>query len=66
MSASFPLWQVGQGVILKKSHPCGDQRWTIYKLGMDLGLRCQRCGQCIKLARRQFEPAVDREMVHQR
>jgi hypothetical protein len=36
MSALFPSWQVGQGVILKKSHPCGSQRWMIYKLGMDV------------------------------
>jgi hypothetical protein len=58
MSASSPLWQVGQGVILKQSHPCGGRCRTIYKLGMDVGLQCQRCGQRIKLARRKFERAV--------
>jgi hypothetical protein len=61
MSASLPPWQVGQVVILKKSHPCGGWRWTIYTLGMDVGLQCQQCGQRIKLARRKFERAVDRE-----
>jgi hypothetical protein len=65
MFASFPPWQVGQAVILKKSHPCGGQRWTIYKLGMDVGLQCQQCGQRIKLARRKFERAVDPETLHQ-
>ena len=65
MSASFPPWQVGQVVILKKSHPCGGRRWTIYTLGMDVGLQCQQCGQRIKLARRKFERAVDREMLRE-
>jgi len=60
MSASFPPWQVGDVVILKKSHPCGARRWTIYILGMDVGIQCQQCDQRIKLARRKFERAVDR------
>jgi hypothetical protein len=64
MSKPFPLWQVGEGVSLKKSHPCGGQCWTIYKLGMDVGLQCQQCGQRIKLARRKFERAVDRETLN--
>jgi hypothetical protein len=60
MSASFPPCQVGQGVILKKSHPCGGRHWIIYKLAMDVGLRCEQCGQRIKLARRKFERVADR------
>jgi hypothetical protein len=60
MSTSFPPWKVGHVVILKKFHPCGGRHWAIYLLGMDVGLQCQRCGQRIKLARRQFERAVDR------
>jgi hypothetical protein len=64
MSTSFPPWQVGEGVTLKKSHPCGGQRWTIYKLGMDVGLQCQQCGQRIKLARRKFERSVNHAMLN--
>lgn len=60
MSESSSPWGVGQEVILKKSHPCGGRSWTIYKLGMDVGLQCQRCGQRIKLARQKFERAVVR------
>jgi hypothetical protein len=65
MSASFPAWQVGQRVVLTKSHPCGGRRWTIYKLGMDVGLQCQQCGQRIKLPRRTFERAAAREIPEQ-
>jgi hypothetical protein len=60
MSTSFPPWKVGHVVLLKKFHPCGDRRWTVYLLGMDVGLQCQGCRQRIKLSRRQFERVVDR------
>jgi len=61
MSASFPPWKVGHLISLKKFHPCGGRHWAIYRLGMDVGLQCQRCGQRIKLTRRQFERAVARD-----
>jgi hypothetical protein len=60
MPESSPSWRVGQKVVLKKSHPCGGRSWLIYKLGMDVGLQCQQCGQHMKLARRKFERAVAR------
>jgi hypothetical protein len=60
MSVSFPPWQIGHVVSLKKFHPCGGRYWAIYLLGMDVGLQCQRCGHRIKLSSRQFERAVDR------
>ena len=66
MSERCILWQVGQEVVLKKHHPCGGRRWTIYKLGMDVGLQCLQCGQRIKLVRRQFERAVDTCMTEMR
>jgi hypothetical protein len=61
MSMSSLPWKVGHVVLLKKFHPCGGKRWTIYSLGMDVGLQCQCCGQRIKLTRRRFERAVDRD-----
>jgi hypothetical protein len=58
MAGGVMAWQVGQEVVLRKQHPCGGRRWTIYKLGMDMGLQCRHCGQRIKLARRQFDRAI--------
>jgi hypothetical protein len=64
MAERPPAWQVGQAVLLKKPHPCGGRRWLIYKLGMDVGLHCQQCGQRVKLGRRKFEHAVERTGRH--
>jgi len=46
--------KMGDLVKLKKKHPCGENRWRVYKLGVDIGLECQRCKRKIKLVRKDF------------
>ncbi len=38
-------------VRLRKPHPCGGFEWQVYRLGADIGLRCQTCGHHVMLAR---------------
>ena len=45
---------------LKKPHPCGENAWEIYRMGADIGLRCQGCGRMVLLPRRQVERRVRR------
>lgn len=42
-------------VTLRKPHPCGGNAWTVVRLGADIGLRCDRCGHRLLLARSQVE-----------
>ena len=42
-------------VELRKSHPCGGMRWTVVRLGADIGLRCLTCGHRVLLERRVLE-----------
>ncbi len=46
--------KIGDLVKLKKNHPCGENKWKVYKVGMDIGLECQGCGRRVKLFRRDF------------
>lgn len=46
--------KIGDLVKLKKKHPCGENRWQVFRVGMDIGLECQGCGRKIKLIRREF------------
>ena len=32
-------------VELKKAHPCGSTQWEILRVGMDIKLKCTRCGR---------------------
>ena len=31
-------------LIMKKSHPCGSDRWLVLRTGADFKLRCLGCG----------------------
>jgi hypothetical protein len=52
--------QVGDVVQMRKTHACGSVRWRVYRVGADMGARCEGCGRRIMLPRRKFERAVKR------
>ena len=74
-AVSSPGWRVnailelefGDILRLRKTHPCGGTDWQVVRLGADIGLRCQRCGRRILLARstleRRLKQIVEREPV---
>ncbi|UJL46396.1 DUF951 domain-containing protein [Virgibacillus sp. NKC19-16] len=41
-------------VQMKKSHPCGENRWKIIRMGMDIRIKCQGCGHSVMIPRREF------------
>ncbi len=51
--------QIGDRVRLRKPHACGSFDWTIFRVGADVGLKCDACGRRIMLARRDFERRLD-------
>ena len=42
-------------VEMKKPHPCGENRWEIIRMGMDIKTQCTKCGRLIMLQRREFD-----------
>jgi hypothetical protein len=52
--------QIGDQVEMRKAHPCGGMRWTVYRIGADIGLRCQTCAHRVLLTRSAFNKAVRR------
>jgi hypothetical protein len=51
-------YEIGDVVRLKKPHPCGADRWEIYRTGIDFGLKCQGCGHRVMTPRIKFEKSV--------
>lgn len=51
-------YEVGDQVRLKKPHPCGANRWEIYRTGIDFGLKCLGCGHRVMISRPKFEKSV--------
>ena len=35
--------QIGDILIMKKSHPCGEKQWKVLRIGADFRLRCLGC-----------------------
>lgn len=36
--------QLGDILVMKKNHPCGNNRWRVLRTGADFRLKCLGCG----------------------
>lgn len=50
--------QLDDIVMMKKSHPCGESRFTVLRTGMDIKLRCVGCGREVMLPRQKAEKQI--------
>ncbi len=47
-------YQLGTIVVMKKAHPCGENKWEITRLGADIKIKCLGCGRSIMMPRVDF------------
>ena len=47
-------FSLGDRVILKKPHACGENLWEIVRVGADVKLKCTACGRVVMLDRLAF------------
>ena len=50
--------QVGDGLELKKTHPCGSRAWKVLRVGMDFKLKCLGCGHEVMTPRAKAEKSI--------
>lgn len=50
-------------VEMKKKHPCGTNAWKIIRMGADIRIKCQGCGQSVMMTRREFEKKLKKVLV---
>ena len=50
--------KVGDCLIMKKPHPCGENKFTVLRIGMDFKLRCNGCGHEIMAPRVKIEKRI--------
>lgn len=46
--------QLGDLVQMRKTHPCGSDRWTVIRVGADVKIRCTGCGRIVMMDRAAF------------
>ena len=45
---------LGDLVQMRKTHPCGSDRWVITRTGADIKIKCEGCGRVVMLDRETF------------
>ncbi len=49
------IFKIGDKVIMKKPHACGENKWIITRVGVDMKLKCMNCGHEIMMDRLEFK-----------
>ena len=50
--------QVGDILVIKKTHPCGENRFSVGRVGMDFRIRCIGCGREVMVPRNKVEKNI--------
>ena len=50
-------------VEMKKPHACQTNRWQIIRMGMDIRIKCEKCGHIVTMTRRDFEKKLKKVLV---
>lgn len=51
-------------VEMKKPHPCGENRWQIIRMGMDIRIKCMKCKHSVLLPRKEFNKKMKRVLQY--
>lgn len=43
--------RLGDILVMKKPHPCGEKRWKVLRIGADFRLKCMGCGHEVMVPR---------------
>jgi hypothetical protein len=55
---------VGDEVRFNKAHPCGGDRWLVVRTGVDIGIKCEKCGRRVMMERAEYERRVKEVVSH--
>mgnify|MGYP003289007549 CR=1 FL=1 len=50
--------RVGDVLVMKKNHPCGNNEFTVVRSGMDFKLECKKCGHLVMTPRLKAEKNI--------
>lgn len=57
--------RVGDVLVMKKPHPCGNNQFNVLRIGMDFRLQCQGCGHEFMASRQKIEKRVKKVIRQQ-
>ena len=63
MDKAFNLNDV---VVMKKQHACGTNEWTITRIGVDIKIKCNKCGREIMMDRLEFQKKLKKVLTNEK
>ena len=54
--------RVGDKLLMKKNHPCGENDFDVLRVGMDFRVRCVGCGREVMAPRSKIEKNIKKIM----
>lgn len=48
------IFKLNDIVTMKKNHACGENKWVITRVGVDIKIKCLNCGHEIMMDRLEF------------
>lgn len=55
---AIPKINVGDRLVMKKSHPCGEKVFSVLYAGSDIKLKCEKCGREVIIPRIKAEKMI--------
>ena len=55
---------LGDLVQMRKTHPCGSDRWTVIRVGADIKIRCMGCSRIVRMDRADFGKRMKKVLSH--
>jgi hypothetical protein len=55
--------KLGDRVQMRKPHPCGGNELEVIRTGLDIRIRCLRCGRKVMMPRVRFERGVKKFLL---
>jgi len=52
----------GEIVEMRKPHACGERVWVVLRVGLDIRVKCTRCGRAVLMPRDKFLKAARRSL----
>lgn len=50
--------RIGDVLLMKKTHPCGENKFKVTRIGMDFKIKCIKCEHEIMLPRQKCEKNI--------
>jgi len=58
-------YDINSVVELKKTHPCGCNKFRVVRVGVDIKIKCENCGRVIMLPRIDFNKKIKKILVEE-